>query len=255
MAQLTTALWIRGDDVDRTAAVSPARLLCLLEHARWEALRNPDLGMDRLMAGGHKLVVRAQRLEVGARAVFGDEVQIRLWYRGVGRTSLEMGHDVQVRGQVVAQAIVTAVHLGPDGRPTPVPDGLRGRLTEEPMPEALVQARVVGAEPPLDAFVFRHTVRPSETDVFGHVNHAGYLDLIEDARYFGEGAQGLGPEWTGGLPLQRVALDYRHEVKAGQTVTLRLWPLAEPHALGCELTREGDEGPLTRATLWVRPPV
>jgi YbgC/YbaW family acyl-CoA thioester hydrolase len=252
MAQLTIGLRIRGDDVDRTGAVAPTRLLSLLEHARWEALRNPDLGMDQLMQGGHKLVVRAQRLELGARAVFGDEVQIRLWYRAIGRTSLEMGQDIHAQGQMIAQAIVTAVHVGPDGRPTPVPEGLRGRVVAEPLPDVLVNATVPNGEPPLDAFLFRHTVRPSETDVFGHINHAGYLDLFEDARYFGESAQAFAPGWVAGLPLQRVVLDYRQEVKAAQTVTVHLWPLAQPHALGCELTR--DDGPTTRATLWVRPP-
>ena len=251
MAQWAMGLQIRGDDVDRTGTVSAARLLSLLEHARWQALQDPEMGLGSLMQGGHKLVVRAQLLELGARAVYADEVQIRLWLRRVGGTSVELGHEISRNGQRVAQAIVTAVHLGPDGRPVRVPEALRQLVQDVPLPETLVRAGPPDQEPPLDAFVFRHTVRPSEADLFGHVNHAQYLNLLDDARLFGEAAHAFGPDWLDGQPLLRVALDYRQEVKARQTVTARVWAL-DATSLGVELTREGSEGPLTRATLWVQ---
>lgn len=257
--QLT--LRVRGDDVDRHGHVSPARLLAYMEHARWEALSDPLMEFGALMADGNKLVVRAQRASFDHPASYGDELAIAVWYRRVGNTSVEVGHTVTAAGgELVAAAIVTAVHLDPQGRPTPVPATLRSHTSDRPLPPRLIAATPPETEVPLAAFTYHHTIRPCEIDVFEHVNHARYVDMLDDARWYGEAAQAFGADWPAGQQLARIALDYRNETRLGQTVGIHLWPLpeaaeiADERGLGCEMSEANADQPRCRAALWVRRP-
>lgn len=261
MPPFQISLRVRGDDVDRHGCVSPARLLAYLEHARWESLSDPAMEMGALMRDGHKLVLRAQRASFDHPARYGDELTITVWYRGVGKTSVEIGHSVTAAGgELVAAAIVTAVHLDLQGRPTPVPAVLHSHVVELPLPQRLITAALPETEVPLTAFAFHHTIRPCEIDLFDHVNHARYVDMLDDARWYGEGAQAFGEDWPAGQPLARIALDYRSETRLGQTVAVHLWPLPEDtespdeRGLGCEMRDVRADQPRCRAALWVRRP-
>lgn len=71
----------------------------------------------------------------------------------------------------------------------------------------------------------RHAVqlRWSDPDVYGHVNHARALSLLEDARL----AMGAGPDGSTAPPiiLARLEVDYRRQLlyRAGESVDVVSW--------------------------------
>ena len=71
------------------------------------------------------------------------------------------------------------------------------------------------------------TVRSSELDSFGHVNHAVFLHYLEHGRF--ESLQSAGLSWskldeTGrSIFVVRIEADYLEEVKRGQKLLVRTW--------------------------------
>jgi acyl-CoA thioesterase FadM len=229
----------RGYELDRRAKIPPATVLRYLEHLRWEAVvETPAVG--ETFERGHRLVVVAQRLLLRRELGLGDELELELWIERVGRSSLEFGHRIQLLGTEtdapIAEAQVTAVHLGPDGRPAPLSDAIRalcapaGGLEGFPPP--------LPPEPPLvGGFAHRFPVRPSDLDLLQHVNHANYLTFAEDARELAAATEMLGP--LGARPLRAVTLEYRRQALLGDELEARIQPLSET-AFGFQLLRAGE---------------
>ena len=73
------------------------------------------------------LVVAHAECDYRAPARFDDRLEVHTWIEALGRTSITFGHRV-VRlpeGEELARGRVVAVHVGPTGRPQPLPDDWR----------------------------------------------------------------------------------------------------------------------------------
>jgi acyl-CoA thioesterase FadM len=210
----------RGYELDRRGKVPPATLLRYLEHLRWEAVAEaPEVA--RTFEGGRRLVVVAQRLRLRREPALAEELELELQIEKVGRTSLEFGHRIQTAaGESIAEARVTAVQLGPDGRPAAIADAIhalaRPSSLEGAFPAPLADAPLAGA------WAHRFGVRPSDLDLLEHVNHANYLVYAEDARALAAAAGALSP-----APLRAVTLEYRRQAVLGDELEARVLALGE----------------------------
>ncbi len=250
-----TEIVTRGYELSRTGHVSAATILRYCEHTRWESLKHdPDL-TRMFFERDHYLVVRAQVAEILESPGFNTPLKLRLWLGGVGTTSLMFAQEVvdKASGATVARVRVTAVHVGHDGKPAPVPETWRRAA-----PRA--HARKV-PWPSLSEAEAHRTIVPvrlSDVDLLRHVNHAVYLDVAEDAA-----ARAMASYWfhDGGvsqLPTCRiryVAIDYDDQAVFGDDLEVLTWLAGDgcrgvPCTEGCgwlaHILRRGDGRRLCR---------
>ncbi len=247
-----TTFRTRGYEIDPDGLLRPALYLRYCEHARWEALSASD-ELDELFRDGRAMVVVAQKLALARDVGYPVALRVSFAVGRIGRTSLDFHQQVVLAetGDPVACARITAVHLGPDGRPAPVPELLRPAPLPElqrsaPLPE-LALPMPLPLEPDAHttqaAVGFSHelTVRPSDADLLGHVNHARHLDYLDDARRLGAAA---GHEGLAGR-LRAVAIDYHQEARPGDRLQATVWPLDDDGPAACDAPRPvaaGDPG-------------
>lgn len=230
---------VRGYELDRTGAVPPVVVLRYLENVRWEGLRHGGVLSD-MFAKGRRIVVRQQRLHMLARIGYPETLHTGLWLDRVGRTSVEMGHDLRrADGTLVAKATLIAVQLDASWRPIEVSEDIRALATGEGRPDA---RPVLAQAPPPGAHVVSFHVRPHEIDMLQHVNHSFYAEYFDDARLLAaaadiyEGVQGAGGS------AREVHVDYAASALPGDTLRVATWTLdAQARQLAFSLSR--DEGP------------
>ncbi len=218
----TASIVTRGYELNRNGVVSAATILRYCEHMRWESIKR-DSGLTRMFfERDHYLVVRAQEAEILNPPGFEVPLTLRLWLGGVGRTSLVFAQEVLERGtgEPVARVRVTAVHLGRDGRPAPVPETWR-----QAAPEAA--ARRAAWPSPSEAEAHRHvvSVRLADVDLLRHVNHAAYVDIAEDAA-----VRAMTAYWfqanADAMPachIRHLVVDYEDQAVFGDTLEVFTW--------------------------------
>ncbi len=229
----------RGDELGSQATVPPVHLLQWFEHGRWEATLLTGTGMDELFGDGRIAVVRSQRGAFFRSVGLGEPVVLSVGLGRVGNSSLEIVQslwtaptDTTQAPERIAFLSIAAVALGADRRPRPVPQAVRSLAREQPAEPALAGLEFVAVEQP--DFVWTIEVRPSEIDVFSHVNHACYAQWADDARQLRDRARGLASR-----PLARMAVDYQRETLLGERVEVRLQGLG-PGDVAAEV-RVGDQ--------------
>ena len=230
----------RGDELDRSGTVGAAQLLRYLEYGRWRAMTDGQNGLHALFAGELKMVVRAQRIRLGTPVAWDEPLRLQTWLARVGRTSMDFGHLLvrESDGARVCEALLTGVQIDAQGRPAPLAATVVPQAAAPELDPQLAGLTFADALPG-DAWKWPQTLRPSQIDLFRHVNHSRYVDLFEDARWFmGDRRQ-----------LAVIALEYRREAKAGENVTVALSP-RDAHTLDGQLLRDGEV--LTRAVLQLR---
>jgi acyl-CoA thioesterase FadM len=177
-----------------------------------------------------------------------------LWAKKIGRSSIELRHEVRRLSDdvVLAEADVTGLWLGPNRRLTRIPDALRDFCTElEPPAASTAENSECHAErletsfirppdvvypdgplsvvapdadsAPADALEYRCHVRPSDLDIFAHVNAATYLRYCDDARAGAEGYLGA----LGRAPSVQSALHYARETLENEEVHIQFWQVGE----------------------------
>ncbi|MFW5740663.1 MAG: thioesterase family protein [Myxococcota bacterium] len=228
-------------------------MLRYLEHMRWESAKDPDVNLATMFEDDHRMVVRAQQLEMEAAVGLEEDLEISLELGHIGHASMDMVHEVvrTADRKRMARAVVTAVHLNPAWRPHPIPDHVRALVP--PRPRLMLVQPPAPREAPV-AWSRSLTVVPSDLDLFRHVNHARYLDYFDDTRRMGAADRGFGAASdVAGGPLLRASLDYRRQTLGGDVVTISSWLLSETgDALGLEMRRDGEV--LARCRLDVRAP-
>lgn len=128
-----TTIGVRTSELDSFGHVNHAVYLNYFEHARFEALAKA--GFSWSVLGERQWAIFVVRIEVDylAEAKREDEFLIRTWADSFRRTSMLLAQQM-VRaddpGTVVARALVTAVWIGPDGKPMRVPDDVRAGLSD-----------------------------------------------------------------------------------------------------------------------------
>ena len=232
---------VRGYEMNASGRVPPATLARWGEHVRWEGLRSAEYGLHRVWQRG---VIRAQRLQTFAPVQYGSELNVRMWVARVGKTSFDLANRLELEsGELAALVKVTVVNLG-SGRPTPVAPEFRDYVREEPLPE------VPGPElaEPVQPFIRALDVAPSDQDVLGHVNHARYIDFIEDTRCLAWRAGAYGPDAGELVPnARRVAVDYDAEATWGSRVEVVTWRAGDADGFHFQIRRADDRRVLTRA--------
>ena len=226
---------VRGYECTHDRTVGIATILSFMEHCRWEWILVPELGLVEGLHTGHFFVVHRQTVAITRTFGIGTQLRVRAALRKVGRVQCQVEQDlVRDDGVLLAKAHITAVWLGPTGRMTRLPDTTRIAVTDEPLPSRdapssagregsflspperslpLVLDRHVTADIPERTERFPWTARPSDCDMFGHVNGSNYLRAFEDA---------LGHHAT------RADIEYRGQAVAGDEMTVHRWTPSAP---------------------------
>ncbi len=271
----------RGYEADPTRRVPLPMMLQYLEHLRWRSIVDPTSGLAPFVDLGHFFVVRNQEMCV-QRAV-GQDTALRayMWPRGIGRSRIELGHELRrvEDGALVARAHVVGLWLDPNRRLSRIPDALRTFSAAIEAPEEAPAASsstaatdrhessyirppdlvfpergldiVPPADPPADgAFEYRTHVRPSDLDIFAHVNAATYLRFCDDARVASDGILGLGLR----RPLMRCSIHHEKETVEGEPMRIQLWrPQPDEDLLAFWITAGEDDSLRCSATVELAP--
>jgi acyl-CoA thioesterase FadM len=238
MRRLERLITTRGYEMDASGVIPLGVLASYMEHTRWQSVADSEF---RLATYWKRGVIRAQHIEMLEPVRFDTELSIDCTVGRLGRTSLDLCHHVRRLGdgRLVARATVTAVNLDDLGRPAPLDAGAQELLGDPP---ALPSAAFSG-EAPGSVWTREITVCPSDQDVLQHVNHARYIDFVEDTRALAAraGAYGSASE-AAQLSPRRIAISYERQAAFGDVLKAITWRLEENrHAFGFELRRESTE--------------
>lgn len=237
MPLLSCEIPVRGYEIGPDQVVPAFRLLGYVEQLRWETLHAPNtLDLKRFFSSTHYMVVVAQRLSIRGEARVGQVVRGELGLSHVGRTSLEFHHRLLVGEREVARCTATAVYIGPDRRPTPLPPELHDRVEADlPRPEGCPNP----GDPPDDGVrVLPVTVRRSDIDLLLHANHAAYLAWAEEAWCVAAarepGARPAPGEVARCGRLSAVTLEYRKEALWRERLEVHTWPRPAGEGAGAQ---------------------
>lgn len=246
-------LRVRGYEAVHDRTVGIAQVLSYMEHCRWEWILEPELGLAEGLHTGHFFVVHRQTVALARTFGIGTELHVRAALRSVGRVQCEVEQDVvRTDGVLLAKARITAIWLGPNGRMARLPDAVRQAVTDEPLasttapdspgregsflapPERTLPVeleRFIERAVPDDAATRGRLARPSDCDMFGHVNGSNYLRAFEDVL---------------GHPATQADIEYRGQAVAGDALQVRSW--RHPSGRAAFALQRGDET-LCRAVL------
>ena len=221
--------------MDASGVIPLSVIAGYLEHIRWQSITDSEFRLSTYWKRG---VIRAQHIELLEPVSFDTELSIDCTVGRIGRTSFDLCHRVRRKGQLVAQATVTAVNLDDGGRPAPLDPAAEELLGEPP---ALPRAALEGVAP-ASAWIREITVCPSDQDVQQHVNHARYIDYVEDTRAIAARAGAYAGASAAALPARRIAISYERQAAFGDVLTAATWPLdGADQAFGFELRRKSTE--------------
>jgi acyl-CoA thioester hydrolase len=126
-----TVITVRTPELDSFGHVNHAVFLSYLEHARYLALEEAGFEWSSLDEHGWRIFVVRIEVDYVAEATRGNALLIRTWMDSFRRTTMVFAQEI-VRADdpdtVVTRARVTAVWVGPDGRPMRVPEHVRAGL-------------------------------------------------------------------------------------------------------------------------------
>lgn len=116
---------IYPSDCDSAGHVNHAYMLMLLERARWAALEK-HMTFEDYVARSLAAVVRHIDASYASSARPGDEFRTRTGLVSIGNTSFTVKQTAHnQRDELVCEATVVYVTLGPDRRPARVPEHWR----------------------------------------------------------------------------------------------------------------------------------
>jgi len=271
----------RGYEADPSRAIPLAQFMAYFGMLRWEVLLEPHFQLVDYLRNGHFFVIRDQQVELLRRVGIGVDLEIHLWWEFVGRSSVRIVQQAIRHSDeaVVAQGRITCAWLGPERKLTRIPEPHRvAAKAVAGGPHALVETLTdhaddlgaqdlePGALSYFDPDPIRHApgdlrlpllsevpegawhtglrIRPSDVDVFGHVNATHYVNLLDDVRAQArdDGAYGAEASWAAGRST-RVGIRYDREVLANTDVTIATWAVQErPGAVAFALQLP-DDGP------------
>jgi acyl-CoA thioesterase FadM len=239
MTRLEIELESRGYELDAESLVPPHVLLRYMEHLRWEYARWRVPEVVALFKAGHTFVMVSQTLHIAGGIGLAVPIRGALWIGRVGRTSMDFHHTFHriKDGSFVASGCATAVYLGSGGTPTPLPEPLRQEDANPPYPGELDLPEF--SDTPPESFRRSYRVRTGDTDLLGHMNHAGYAAIFDDARQSAVARSAYGPEGIGGGRIRFLHIEYVQSALPGDEVTVSTWlDGIDPVTLGFEMARE-----------------
>lgn len=121
---------VRSYELDALRHTNNAIYLKWMEHARLHVFEELGFGVSALVEG--RVLYNIVRAEIDFRSptFFGDRVIVGTQLEGIGTSSVRLRHPMHRArdGAVVCETREVVVWLGPDGRPTPVPEDVRTAL-------------------------------------------------------------------------------------------------------------------------------
>ena len=119
------SIHIYPSDCDTAGHVNHAYMLMLLERARWAALER-HMDFKEYLQRALTAVVRHIDASYSRSARSGDDFNIRTGLLSIGNTSFTVKQTAHNQhGELMVEATVVYVTLGPDGKPTRVPEHWR----------------------------------------------------------------------------------------------------------------------------------
>lgn len=138
---------VRSYELDSFGHVNHAVPLHYFEEARWRALEEGGFPASELEARGEAVYVVRIEIDYRGEARMGERLLARTRVESFGRSSMTIHQELVRDGRepvrdgvpdgagggagaedLVAEARVVAIWIGPDGRPTRVPDMVREAL-------------------------------------------------------------------------------------------------------------------------------
>lgn len=194
--------------------MGPAAIVDWLQNAAAVHCEQAGWSIDRLREEGSVWFVRELELKLEAPARHLDPIEVETWVSDLRRFRTHREYLVRSGDRVVARAQADWLFLG-----TTKTGGLRPRRPPQTMKDSFPfdETTAFGAETPLafpDADIdtrprLERTIMPSELDENGHVNHAVYLDWIEDEAAL-----------NGRPALERVRLEFLDDAGPGDAVKI-----------------------------------
>jgi YbgC/YbaW family acyl-CoA thioester hydrolase len=198
--RFTRLFRVRHYELDAFGQVNGVNLVRYMQEAAIEASTALGFGMDWYNERGVGWVVRRLSVRCFAAASYGDEVAVATWLSGLRGVRSIREYDLTLSrdGSRIARGRAEWVYMNfQTGEPTRVPDAWADAFTLKDKPEDL---GIRLSEPrPIEAahrYTHRRRVRFHELDTVQHVNHAVYLQWIEQAFLDALRDAGHAPELT-----------------------------------------------------------
>lgn len=126
-----TVVAVRSYELDSFGHANHSVYLNYLEFSRFEALGAAGFPYPAIRARGWGIYVVRLEIDYLREARLGERLRVLTWAEGYKRTSMVLAQLMVLDDDPavpVARARVTAVWIGPDGRPMRVPPGVRAAL-------------------------------------------------------------------------------------------------------------------------------
>jgi acyl-CoA thioester hydrolase len=201
---------VRHYELDSFGHVNNAVYLNYMQEAAIEASDDAGFGPAWYSERGTNWVIRRLAIRYLLPAVYRDELEVKTWISEVRRATSTREYEITRTGDGVriARARVQWVYLDSGtGRPARLPTEIAERFAPTNEGEEELGIRMQKAQQTPDAFRYltRRRVQTFELDTLQHVNHAVYLNWIEQAYFDAMRAAGHAVERTrleGWLALQ-----------------------------------------------------
>lgn len=236
-----SAIAVRADWNDLSTPADA--LYCLLKWADTAQGKFYATGSSVLQELGRKWdggsVTRAHRIRwMVSLTCMPSDLVVNVSLQAVGRTSWTVRVDFSSDGVSVASVLTTMVAVDEETLKVsvPVPRANQLRLLVSATEASEAAAWVEGFERCADtsgAFVWRSTVRLTDTDKLGHVNNAKYVFLAIEALYAASVTKREGPSqwikaWGSGPSSlldgsRNMAISYSGQLKAGDAIAATVW--------------------------------
>ena len=127
MKKFTQSLKVRSYELDSQGHVNYAVYLNYLEYSRVSALEEVGLRFDDYIKRGMYIVIAEVKLKYLAPATLGDELEITLESKKMGRTSATFKQEIfnKKSGEKVLDAELVGVFINKEGKPIPIDEAFR----------------------------------------------------------------------------------------------------------------------------------
>ncbi len=200
-----------ADDVTMYRSLRPSTLMRMLQEisiAHTEAL---GAGRAKTLDKGALWVIARMKLEVASLPSYDDEITLTSWAGKTMRVLFPRYYEMCDKdGKVLVRASAVWLLMDEKTRRMVFPEAYG---VEVPAPDiqpaiALPCGVTLGEQKEEKTF----TVSYSQVDINGHMNNSKYIDRTEDL---------LGAEYLKNHELRTLEIEYKSEIKLGQTVTLK----------------------------------
>ena len=128
MSAHETEVTVRSYELDSFGHVNHAVFLNYFEFARFQTLEAAGFPPKALLAEGMGIHVVRVEVDYKREARLGQTLTIHTTAEQIRNTSMTLAQDARSDEHLLARARVVVVWIGPDGRPTRIPDDVRAAL-------------------------------------------------------------------------------------------------------------------------------